>query len=404
MPIPIIRLKNRILRFVIGQKMKKTFLFVSLFLVISVRANSQWSILNAEADSIVLQGMNYIYNMDFANATRCFTDVQGRYPEHPAGYFLDAMQYWWKILIDKDNADKYKNTFLKKIDKTIAVCDSILERYPTDINALFFKAGAIGYRGRFWVEDKSWVSAVRDGDAAFELLKQCLFVAPSNRDIMLGTGIYNYFAAAIPEQYPIVKPLMLLMPSGDKKVGEMQLLASAKSARYASVEAKVVLLQLYYSFENRPYECLPITEELHQKYPNNPYFKKYYARSLVRTGQWFNFEEIWREILTSCLKNEFGYDRQLAREAMYYIGIALERKSDYNQALRYFYKCDEGCRSLDKDGPSSYMSMTNLHIGKIYDKQSKRELAIKQYKKVLNMPNYNSSHADANRYIKEAYK
>ena len=50
------------------------------------------------------------------------------------------------------------------------------------------------------------------------------------------------------------------------------------------------------------------------------------------------------------------------------------------------------------------MVMTNLNIGKIYDKQGKRDLAIAQYQKVLKMKNFNTSHEEANKYIKQAYK
>jgi tetratricopeptide (TPR) repeat protein len=379
------------------------FSFVLLFLSTS-DCFSQWSILNAEADSIVLKGTDYIYNLEFENAQKCFEEVQTKYPWHPAGYFLDAMIEWWKILIDKPRSHLYKDIFLNKIAKTISVCDSLLGVNPSDINALFFKAGAIGYRARFYVEEENWLSAVKDGNTAFDLLVACLKIAPNNRDIMLGTGIYNYFAAAIPEKYPIVKPLLLLLPSGDKVIGEMQLKAAARGARYASVEAKVVLMQLYYIFENRPYECLPIIEELHKKYPNNPYFKKYYARTLVRIGAWSLFEATWREILIDCIDKKYGYNNDLAREAMYYIALALQRNGDYQQALRYYYKCDEGSRALDKKRPSSFMSMTNLNIGKIYDKQGKRERAIYQYRKVLRMPNFNTTHDDAKKYINEPFK
>ena len=365
---------------------------------------SQWSILNAEADSLVLRGSDYIYNIDFENAEKYFKEVQTKYPWHPAGYFLDAMIEWWKILIDKPRSNQFKDIFLRKIARTITVSDSLLSVNPVDINALFFKAGAIGYRARFYVEEGSWVSAVKDGREAFDLLISCLRLAPSNRDIMLGTGIYNYFAAAIPEKYPIVKPLLLFLPSGDKVIGEMQLKAAANGARYASVEAKVVLMQVYYIFENRPFDCLPIIEELHKKYPNNPYFKKYYARTLVRIGSWSLFEATWREILVDCIDKKYGYNNDLAREAMYYIALALQRKGDYDLALRYYYKCDEGSRSLDKSKPSSFMSMTNLNIGKIYDKQGKRESAISQYRKVLRMPNFNTTHSEAQKYIETPFK
>lgn len=370
----------------------------------SFKLNAQWSILDKVADSLVLQGMDYIYNLELKKAANCSSQLQKQYPDHPAGYFLEAMIDWWKILIDPVNKKLYKPNFTKHIDNTLTKCENILKNNPVDINALFFKAGAIGYRGRFFVDDESWMKAARDGNEAFDLLKKCLKLAPNNHDIMLGTGIYNYFVAAIPEKYPAVKPMLLMLPPGDKLIGELQLKASAKDARYVSIEAQVVLMQIYYSFENKSDECLNIVSKLIDKYPSNPYFRKYYARSLVKIGAWSKFEKIWREILTNCIDKKFGYNNATAREAMYYIGLALQRDQNYSQALKYYFKCDEGCRKIDKDGPSSFMVMTNLNIGKIYDKQGKRDLAIAQYQKVLKMKNFNTSHEEANKYIKQAYK
>jgi hypothetical protein len=72
--------------------MKKIFLIIIIIFVFkNYSAVSQWSILNVEADSIVLKGSEYIYNLEFAEAEKCFKEVQLKYPSHPAGYFLDAM-------------------------------------------------------------------------------------------------------------------------------------------------------------------------------------------------------------------------------------------------------------------------------------------------------------------------
>ena len=383
--------------------MNKMFLLL-IIITFSLPLNAQWSILNAEADSIVLAGTDYIYSLDFQNAEKTFKEVQTKFPGHPAGYFLDAMVDWWRLTIDRPRSWKFKDSFLNKIEETIKICDKILDTHKTNINALFFKGGALGYRGRFYADEESWVKAVSDASSGLDILINCLKVAPSNHDIMLGTGIYNYFAAAIPEKYPAVKPLMLLLPAGDKKIGEYQLKSAANNARYASTEAKVALMQVYYSFENKSWEALDIAKSLFEKYPNNPYFKKYYARCLVRTGDYSNFEMYWRDILKDCIDKKFGYNNDLAREGMYYIALALIRKKDYDLALRYLYKCDEGSRALDKGKSSSFMIMANLWMGKIYDLQGKRSYAIKQYQKLLKMDNYSTSHQEAKKYIEKEYK
>jgi tetratricopeptide (TPR) repeat protein len=374
----------------------------ALFFVSSEKSFSQWSILKADADSLITLGADYIYNLQFDNASAAFQKVQSIYPDHPAGFFLDAMVEWWKITLFR-STEKYDKVFLSKIQKVIDKSDKLLEQNPFDLTGLFFKGGALGYRGRFYVIRESWLKAAQDGKEAYDILIKCQQTAPNNHDIMLGTGIYNYFAAALPEQYPAVKPLMAFLPNGDKKIGLLQLEAASRNARYASMEAKVVLLQIYYQFEKNYYETIHLGEDLVKKYPNNPYFQRYLGRAYVSTGMRDKWEPLWRDILVRYINNQPGYDDMTAREALYYIGLALMQKGDYTMALKYFYKCDEACRKVDKDGPSGFMSATNINIGKIYDLQGKRDLAKKQYQKVLSWKDVSDSHREAQKYMNKPY-
>lgn len=380
-------------------------ILVFIFTLGAQKANSQWVIMSKEADSLTRLGADYIYNTEFDKAEQCFVKIQNMYPNLPVGYFLDAMVEWWRISVFR-NTNIYDKKFLYKIDRVIAICDKQIEQKPNDLGALFFKGGALGYRGRYHVSKDSWISAAKDGASAYDLLIKCYELAPGNHDMMLGTGIYNYMAAVVPEKYPIVKPVLLFLPPGDKKIGLLQLKASANYARYAAIEAKFALLQIFSSseFENNPWEALPIAEELANKYPNNPIFQRYLGRTYVKIGFYDKFEDTWRKVLIQCMDKRFGYDHITAREAMYYIGMALTFKRDYENALKYFYKCDEGSRSLDKDGPSAFMVMTNLWIGKIYDLQGKRNYAIMQYQKLLRWKEFNNSHSEARKYIANPYK
>ena len=61
------------------------------------------------------------------------------------------------------------------------------------------------------------------------------------------------------------------------------------------------------------------------------------------------------------------------------------------------------CRLLDK-GAIGLHGKLNLKVGQIYDIQGKRDLAIKQYNKVLNMKDYDGTHAKAEGFMKKAYK
>jgi tetratricopeptide (TPR) repeat protein len=364
---------------------------------------AQWALLRTDADSLIRVGRDCIYGARFDQARRIFAEVISRYPNHPAGYFLDAMIEWWQMQVDRRNSSRYEEVFLQKVERVITLCDSILERNPYDIAGLFFKGGALGYRGRYYATVQSWLKAANDGRLALDILIKCSQLAPGNHDIMLGTGIYNYYAAALPEKYPVLKPIMVFLPSGDKRIGILQLEAAARNATYADIEAKVLLQQVYSSqFENQPHDYLRISSELYERYPTNPLFHRRYAVALLQVGNLDSSVAHWHRILDAYRTKQPYYDAYAAREALYYIGWYLFTVGRYDEALPYFYKCDEACRLLDED-PSGFMVKLNLYIGKIYDLQGKRELAVMQYKKVLSWKDVQNSHAEAEQYLQTPY-
>lgn len=361
---------------------------------------SQWVIMKQDADSLVREGTFFIYNVEFDKAETCFRQVKEMYPKHPVGYFLDAMVYWWKITLYRETT-KFDDPFEDRIGKVISLCDDILDDNENDLAALFFKAGALGYRGRHYAQKESWVKAASDGASAYNLMIKCQKLAPANHDIMLGTGLYNYFAVAIPEKFPVVKPLMTFFARGDKQLGIYQLRAASRKARYAAVEARVVLLQIYNSFEKDYDIAQSIAKELLDTYNNNPYFHRYYARLLVRRGDQGGYEEEWRKILNRCLDKKVGYDNITAREAMYYIGQSLMIKGENDAALRYFLKANEG-KIVDKED-TGFTVNANIFIGNLYDKKKNRSEAKKYYSNVLKMKEFDNSHTKARRFLEKPY-
>ncbi len=377
-------------------------LVVVLCALLHFPASAQWVAMESSGDSLVRVGIDHIYNVEFAEANAIFSKVISMYPTHPAGYFLDAMVEWWKIELDRRN-QSYDATFLKKIDRVLTVCQATLDTVPSNITALFFKGGAIGFRGRFNVIRENYFSAADDGRIALDILRECQRVAPGNHDVMLGTGLYNYYSVAIPEKMPAIGTIMMFLPSGDKRLGLAQLKACARTARYAANEAKVVLVQAYSEFEKNMVEAIVYAKDLYQRYPKNPSFNRAYGRCLISLGPLDSAEVIWRNVLVAYMDQKFGFDKLAAREALYYIGVCRMQSRDYETALRYFYKCDEASRHLDQD-PSGYMVKTNLNIGKIYDLQGKRDLAIAQYRKVLAWRDVGGSIADAEKYMASPYR
>jgi hypothetical protein len=383
--------------------MKSLRILIVCLLASVAPLQAQWVSMKSDGDSILQRGIRFIYNVEFDQAHNEFSKVIALYPTHPAGYFLDAMVEWWRINLDQKTTS-YDGLFLQKIDRVLAVCDRRLDSMPKDVAALFFKGGAIGFRGRYHITRNNYFSAADDGRIALGILQDCYRIAPGNHDVMLGTGIYNYFSVAIPERRPALSTLMMFLPSGDKQLGLAQLKAAARQARYAAVEAKVILIQAYTDFEWNLLEAMIYARDLHQSYPKNPAFQRAYGRCLVGLGPRDSAELCWRDVLVKYMDKKFGYDRLAAREALYYVGICRLQSRDFPVALKYLSKCYEASVVLDKDEPTGLMVKAYLRMGQIYDAQGKRAVALSHYKKVLDWPDWSQSHAEARRYMNTPYR
>jgi tetratricopeptide (TPR) repeat protein len=353
-------------------------------------------------ESSARQGIDHVYNLEFEEAEKDFSELVRMRPGHPGGYFFLAMVDWWRILIDLDDESRDRR-FFDELDRVIDVCDSLLDQDPNDVTAIFFKGGALGFQGRLKFQRNDYLAAANAGRKALPLVQIAFSLDPRNYDILLGTGIYNYYAEVIPAEYPFVKPLMMFIPAGDKRKGIAQLSEASEKGMYASTEAAYFLMQIYFYYEREYDKALAIAQKLTKKYPNNMLFQRYLGRCYALISDWVRAEQVFSDVVARCRKNARGFTPQTDREAEYYLGQALMSSSRLNESLSHFYRCDELSRGLDKGEQSGFMVMTNLKIGNIYDLQEKRDLAVTQYKKVLGMKEFKESSALARQYLATPY-
>lgn len=377
-------------------------LLVFLVLVNVVASAAAQPQSEADFDSHTKKGIEYVYNLEFENAEREFTVLVQQKPKHPAGYFFLAMVQWWRILIDIEN-ESLDDQFHDALDNVIDVCDEMLDKNPDDVTALFFKGGAIGFHGRLNAHRSQWLAAANAGRKALPIVQDASSLDPNNYDILLGTGIYNYYAEVIPKEYPFVKPLTLFVPRGDKKKGIEQLTAASEKGMYAGVEATYFLMQLYYQFERDYAKALSLAVKLNERFPNNMLFHKYLGRCYVSLGNWDKVKSVFEEVSQRCRNRQLGYGPPTERESEYYLGLYDLTFHSYDSALKHFYRADELSRTIDKDEPSGFMVLTNLKVGNIYDLQSRRDLAMAQYRKVLDMAEYKDSHKQAEQFLKAPF-
>lgn len=353
-------------------------------------------------EAAIHRGIENVYNLEFEKAEAEFATLVALQPHHPAGPFFRAMVMWWRIMADLEN-HAYDEEYYATLESVVAMCDSMLEVNENDVNALFFKGGALGFEGRLRFHRDDWLAAANVGRKALPLVRQASSLDPRNYDIFLGTGIYNYYAEVIPNEYPVVKPLLLFIPSGDKDKGIRELTIASERGRYASIETTYFLMQIYYMYERDYVKALRLAERLHARFPANMVFHRYVGRCHVVMGNYQRAEETFRDILGKVRDGVRGYNATIERETVYYLGFCALQMQRPEEALRFLYRCDELCRTLDTREASGFMAMANLKIGMVYDLQGQREDAVAQYRKVLTMKSFKDTHTQAERFLQAPY-
>jgi tetratricopeptide (TPR) repeat protein len=374
--------------------MKKIFLFILLFSFSTFAQNSDF-------DSRVSQGIKQIYNIKFTEAEKTFRSVMADYPQHPAGRFFIAMIDWWKILLDPDN-ESYDEIFFQKLEDVIYQCDQLLDKNPKDVEALFFKGGSIGFRGRLRAFRESWLKAADDGREALPIVEEAASLDPNNMDVQLGFGIYNYYASVIPNEYPMIKPLMIFFPNGDKEKGIQQLKNTATNGKFAKYEARYFLMTLYYRYESNSILAEEYSKLLQEDFPDNPVFEKWRGRIAVRRGDFVLADSVFKDVLAKADTKLFGYNTPNSlREASYYVGNNYKNNGEFDSAKTFLKKCILESEKIDEEGEESgFQVNAYMYLAQIAEVLKQNEDAIRIYEKILNIKDYGNSHSIAENSLK----
>lgn len=353
-------------------------------------------------DERIQHGIDLIYGLHFDEADAHFAAIRAADPHNPLGYFFSAMVTWWRVLIDLDDRT-HDEAFYAQLERCIEVCDQRLKEDPLDFDAILFKGGAIGFRGRLRGDRDQYVQAARDGLRSLPLLTKSRQLEPSNKDILFGQGLYNYFAKVMPERHAILRPVMIFLPDGDRELGLQQLRQVASEGLYARTEAAYFIAQIYRIFENDSNAALPYITELFARYPSNALFHRYAARTLVEVGRWPEGIALYEQYIQRHRKRQTGYHVHGNIEARYYLGRYAFFIRRYAEARADFLAVDQLTEESERERDLAYTALANLYLGMIADLENDAREAQTRYEKVLDLPEYANSHKRAKTYLIEPY-
>lgn len=363
-------------------------------------SSSPYLLLDKGLQYRITKSINSMYNFDFATAERDFAVIMYQYPTHPLPDFLMALGYWWRIEVDITNT-RFDDIFIRYLEKANEKAEDMLDENPKNKEAAFFLAAGYGFQGRLYSERKSWGKATFAGRNALKYMEMCRGEEEFNPELLLGDALFNYYSVWIPENYPLLKPVVALFPKGNKQLGLQQLETVASNAFYTRVEAQYFLFRLFASEEKRPHDALRISEYLHDKFPNNPYFHRSYARLLYTVGRWSESIEQSYQILDRIEQKQYGYEANSGRFAAFFLAEYFYRVGDRAEAKKYYLKTiTYGEESESQE--SGYYLHSLIQLGKISTIEKNKSQAKKYFDQVKRYAKRkHPAHKEARDFIKK---
>lgn len=326
------------------------------------------------------QAVNDLYNFKFAKAEKQFRWIRQKYDWHPLPYFLMGLSQWWKIAPNID-VTKYDDKFMAYMDSAIYKAEKLYKEDPENPEASFFLAASYGFQGRLLSERKSWRKATFAGKNSIKYMEICKKLNRENPELLFGDGIYNYYAVWVPENYPLLKPVLALFPPGDKALGLQQLKEVARNAFYTRTEAQYFLMRIL-SIEEKDYEgALQVSEYLATTFPDNAYFQRYYARLLYSMGRLKDTEKISLDILDKIDRKMPGYEATSGRYAGFFLGQTYEVYGMRDKAKEAYQKAVSFGEELEAY-ETGYFLYSLLALAKIADQEGDKKAARAYYERI----------------------
>ena len=358
-------------------------------------------------------GIEHLYNMEYEEASRIFEGLKSKHPEHPAPYFLLALNRWWETYVSYEMTT-YHNYILTHLNKAIELNKAIKGQEAYILEYTFFQYMCQAFKARLYTLRKEWWKAANAGRKALPYLKAGFKYTDQSPEFYFGSGIYHYYASEYPKAHPYIQPLMIFFPNGNKAKGIWELKQASTLPNYASPEAMFYLGDIYLK-DSMWVEGLNLYRKLSNRFPNSTWFKMEYARALILNQKFETANGILDPIIAAYEKNKKGFTNNIHTNTSHYTTYLLNRvyyfrgrsslmlNGDGKKALGYIEKSLKlaNIAGLEDD---EFLPFIWQFYGMALDQEEERDKAIIAYKKVLRLDQNQPVKAMAKKYLESPFR
>lgn len=339
-------------------------------------------ILTADSAFVVdaKRAVDSLYNVRYNSARRIFSTWKSRYPNHPIWGFWKGMITWWHILPDLQNRSLDDSLFTQ-LERTSRYARDILDRQPGHRDALLIHALSKGLIARQYANREKWFKSINQARHAINALKNLDDLQVHIPDLMLGRGLLQYYAAYLPEAYPVIRPFSWMLPQGNKQRGLKLMKRAADSSIYMRPEARYFLGKIYMNHEHKPRTALPFMKQLYEQYTRNPYYARQYVRALVQANQ----DDQALEVIDSIQSRSYGqFEPVVNEEVLAWRGNILYQRRELEQAeqslLESYLVAPR--KQLPEGTDRPFHTMAGYYLGRVYEGKADTSKAVVYYRSV----------------------
>lgn len=327
-----------------------------------------------------------LYNQNQEDARIILEPWIESHPDHPLWILWDGMELWWTVLNDLHNTE-HDDEFFNVMKKADYEASKLLRRHRDHPDALIIRAIASGYTARHYSNREEWLTAANIGRKAYQAYSRLMEVVPGLPDNTFAEGMKRYYAAYIPENYPVVRAVSWFLPDGDREEGLKQLEIASQEGVFARPEAAYFLGNIHLNYEKNYEQALGYFHDLVNQYPKNTFYSRLYIRTLNHLKRYRDVIEFADEILEKS-SNLPEKDRNILEEEIHYwLGLAEYQMGNLPEALESFKKSYNTGKDLPNPGIRPLQALSAYQAGRTSERMNNSEEAAQYYQKVLEQDN-----------------
>jgi len=302
----------------------KTLLLVFSWIVyqsVPVQAQTKVLIDDKMFEIDARMAIDSLYNRNNDGAWYLMKPWRQSYPDHPIWLLWEGMELWWEVLDDLADTSLDRK-FIEKMMEADFEASRLLRREQDHKDALIIKAVSTSYIARLHSNREEWVRSLQVGRAGYQAHLRLVEVAPDLPDNLFAEGMKLYYSAYIPEAYPVVRAVSWFLPEGDKQGGIDTLAEASQKAVFARQEAAYFLGTIYLNYEREFEKAKILYKGLTDRYPNNPYYRRLYLRTLAQLNEYHEMMRFFDETMEHWQKNSLPENKVMEAEIWYWYGRA----------------------------------------------------------------------------------